>query len=69
MGPPPELVVGSVRVSFIDDRSFVFRDLHDPQKVVTIQDVDAADLISFLVEASRLAKERLQGHPHGEADA
>ncbi len=60
MQRPPELRLGSAVVSFLYGRRFVFKDVYDPTRVVTIDDADVADLLLFLHGWSKLAGERLE---------
>ncbi len=67
MEPPPELRLGHVLVSFFDDCRFVFVDMNETARLITVDDAEVAELIKFLYKKSRSARQRLDVTPRPRA--
>ena len=57
--PQQEIVLGNVHIRYVDGRTFIFKDLHNPQRQLGIVEEDVPDLVMFLVHASKAARQSL----------
>ena len=59
MTEPRQIRVGGTTVTFEHGRRFLFKDAHHPERFLTMDAVDAVDLIVFLHEMRETAQEKM----------